>query len=174
MVADGAREDLMHRLLGEGRLPNLQKHIVDRGCYRAALTVFPSTTGPAHIPFVCGIHPGTANIPGYRWLDRALHDRKRRSIFRHRSLNSPRGLMVGKDMDPDRSLSLFEYYERPSSILELIDYCPNQKLYKVIARRLYRIVQAHKSDDWTRVDGMVERLIKKRIREESHCIIGSF
>ena len=174
MVADGARDDLARKLLADGRLPNLQKHIVDRGCYRSALTVFPSTTGPAHIPFVCGIHPGTANVPGYRWLDRALHDRKRRSIYRHRSLNSPRGLLVGRDMDPDKSLSLYQYFEKPSSVLELIDYCPNQPLYKVIARRLYRIVQAHKSDDWSRVDGMVERLIIQRLRAGSKCIIGSF
>jgi len=174
IVADGARDDLTRKLLADGRLPNLQRHIVDRGCYRSALTVFPSTTGPAHIPFVCGIHPGTANIPGYRWLDRALHDRRRRSIHRHRSLNSPRGLLVGRDMDRDKSLSLYEYFEKPSSILELIDYCPNQPLYKVIARRLYRIVQAHHSDDWSRVDGMVERLIVKRIKAGSQCIIGSF
>jgi len=174
MVADGGRDDLTRRLLDEGRLPNIKKHIVDRGCYRTALTVYPSTTGPAHIPFVCGLHPGTANIPGYRWLDRQLHDCKRRSIYRHRSLNSPRGLMVGHDMDPDRSLSLFEYFDKPSSILELIDYCPNQKLYKVIVRRLLRIVQAHKSDDWSRVDNMVEKLIIKRIKAGSECIIGSF
>ncbi|MCX6835615.1 MAG: alkaline phosphatase family protein [candidate division Zixibacteria bacterium] len=93
LVADGARDDLTRQLLEQGRLPNLKKHLVDRGCYRTALTVYPSTTGPAHIPFVCGLHPGTANIPGYRWLDRFEHDRHRRSIYRHRSLNSPRGLL---------------------------------------------------------------------------------
>jgi membrane protein YqaA with SNARE-associated domain len=174
LVADGARDDLMRQLLEQGRLPNLQKHVVDRGCYRTALTVFPSTTGPAHIPFVCGLHPGTANIPGYRWLDRFEHDRRRRSIYRHRSLNSIRGLMVGRDMDPDKSLSLFEYFDNPSSVLELIDYCPNKHLYKIIARRLFRVVQAHKLDDWSRVDTMVEKVVIERIRAGSHCIIGSF
>ncbi len=174
LVADGARDDLTRQLLDNGFLPNIKKHIVDRGCYRTALTVYPSTTGPAHIPFVCGIHPGTANIPGYRWLDRYLHDQKRRSIYRHRSLNSPRGLMVGRDMDHDKSISLYEYYDNPSSVLELIDYCPNKHLYKIIARRLLRIVQAHKSDDWSKVDNMVESVVIKRIRADSHCIIGSF
>ena len=174
LVADGARDDLTRQLLENGFLPNIQKHVVDRGCYRTALTVYPSTTGPAHIPFVCGLHPGTANIPGYRWLDRELHDRHRRSIYRHRSLNSPRGLMVGRDMDPDKSISLYEYFDNPSSVLELIDYCPNKHLYKIIARRLFRIVQAHKSDDWSKVDNMVEAVVIKRIRAGSHCIIGSF
>jgi len=174
VVADGARADLARQLLREGKLPQIQKHVVDRGCFRTALTVFPSTTGPAHIPFVCGIHPGTANVPGYRWLCRETHDRKRRSIFRHRSLNSPRGLMVGRDMDREKSLSLFEYFDKPSSVLELIDYCPNQPLYKIIVRRLLRIVQAHKSDDWSRVDNMVEQQIIKRLRSGSKCVIGSF
>jgi len=174
LVADGARDDLTRRLLNDGRLPNLKKHVIDRGCYRTALTVYPSTTGPAHLPFVCGLHPGTANIPGYRWLDRAVHDRRRRSLYRHRSLNSPRGLMVGRDMDPDRALSLFEYFDKPSSVLELIDYCPNRHLSKVIMRRLLRVVQAHRSDDWSRVDRMVEDLVVKRIRSGSDCIIGSF
>ena len=74
VVADGARADVMRELLFSGRLPNIKKHLVDRGCFRTALTVFPSTTGPAHIPFVCGLHPGTANVPGYRWLCRKTHD----------------------------------------------------------------------------------------------------
>ncbi len=174
MVADGGRADLTRQLLDSGHLPNISKHIVDRGCFRTALTVYPSTTGPAHIPFVCGLHPGTANIPGYRWLDRHLHDRTWRSVYRHRSLNTPRGLIVGHDMDPDKSLSLFEYFDKPSSVLELIDYCPNQKLYKIVLRRLIRIVQAHKSDDWSKVDDLVERQIIKRIKAGSECIIGSF
>lgn len=174
MVADGGRADLTRKLLNAGQLQNIRKHIVERGCFRTALTVYPSTTGPAHIPFVCGLHPGTANIPGYRWLDRNLHDRTWRSIYRHRSLNSPRGLMVGRDMDPEKSMSLFEYFDKPSSILELIDYCPNQKLYKIVVRRLLRIVQAHRSGDWSKVDDLVERQIIKRIKAGSECIIGSF
>ena len=164
----------MKRLLDAGQLPNLSRHLVERGCYRTALTVFPSTTGPAHIPFVCGIHPGTANIPGYRWLDRFVHDRRRRSIYRHRSLNSPRGLLVGRDMDREKSSSLYEYFDKPSSVLELIDYAPNVSLSKVVVRRLLRIVQAHRSDDWRKVDDMVEKLVIKRIRSGSKCVIGSF
>ncbi|MCP4686019.1 MAG: hypothetical protein GY867_11340, partial [bacterium] len=82
--------------------------------------------------------------------------------------------MVGRDMDRDKSLSLFEYFDKPSSVLELIDYCPNQPLYKIIVRRLLRIVQAHKSDDWNKVDDMVEKQIIKRLKAGSKCVIGSF
>jgi membrane protein YqaA with SNARE-associated domain len=174
MVADGGRADLMKQLLDEGRLPNIKQHIVDRGCFKKALSVFPSTTGPAHIPFVSGLHPGTANIPGYRWLCRETHDTRRRDIYRHRSLNSPRGLLLGRDMDPRRGISLYQFFEKPSSVLELVDYCPNKPLYKLIARRLYRIVRAHHTDDWSPVDRMVERHIIKRIKAGSECIVASF
>lgn len=174
LVADGARADLTKQLLDSGRLPNIKKHIVDRGCFRTALSVFPSTTGPAHIPFVSGIHPGTANVPGYRWLCRKTHDAKRRTIYRHRSLNSPCGLLLGRDMDQRKTVSLYQYFDKPSSILELVDYCPNKHLYKLIVRRLLRIVRAHQTDDWDPVDRMVQRLIIKRVNAGSACIIGSF
>lgn len=173
MVADGGRADLMTDLLRTSQLPNIKRHIVDRGCFRTALSVFPSTTGPAHIPFVSGVHPGTANMPGYRWLCRRTHDERRRSMFRHGSLNSPRGMFASRDCHPDCT-SLFEHFERPSSVLELIDLCNTRPLYKVRVRRLLRIMQAHRTGNWDRVDQMVERLVIKRIDADSDCIVASF
>jgi len=174
LVADGARADLMKRLLDQGELPNIKKHITDRGCFRTAMTVFPSTTGPAHIPFVSGIHPGTANVPGYRWLSRSTHDSKRRSIYRHRSLNSPRGLFLGSDMDEEKSTSLFEHFDNPASVLEPVDYCRTQDLNKIIVRRLFYVVRAHKTDDWGPIDKMVERNVIRRIKSDSECVIATF
>ncbi len=173
-MADGGRADLFKSLLDSGDLPHIREHLVDRGCYRTALTVFPSTTGPAHIPFVSGIHPGTANVPGYRWLSRTAHDTRRRSFDRHRSLNTPRGLFLGRDMDPRRSTSLYEHFDKPSSVVELVDYCTNRKLYKVVFRRMFRVVRAHKTSDWQPMDRMVERLVIERIKAGSDCIIASF
>lgn len=174
VVADGARADVMRELLFSGRLPNIKKHLVDRGCFRTALSVFPSTTGPAHIPFVCGLHPGTANVPGYRWLCRKTHDEKRWSFRRHRSLNSPLGLFMGRDMHPEKSTSLFEHFDRPSSILEPVDLCRNRPLYKLIFRRLYHVVRAHQTDDWNPVDRMVEKKVIQRIHAGSECVVAQF
>ena len=174
LVADGGRADLFQRLLEQGDLPNISEHIVSRGTYRTALTVFPSTTGPAHIPFVSGIHPGTANVPGYRWLSRSVHDRRRRSLSRHRSLNTPLGLFLGHDMDVDKSTSVYEYFDKPASVVELVDYCRNRRLYKIVLRRLYRVVRAHQTDDWGPMDRMVERLVIERIRKNYDCIVASF
>jgi predicted AlkP superfamily pyrophosphatase or phosphodiesterase len=58
-------------MLDKGLLPNIDKHVAKRGeVVRNAVTVFPSTTGPAHAPFLTGAFPGPLNMPGIRWFDR--------------------------------------------------------------------------------------------------------
>jgi Type I phosphodiesterase / nucleotide pyrophosphatase len=70
VLIDGARADLVRDLLDRGDLPNLARHVVEPGGFTVGATVFPSTTGVAYLPFLYGVYPGTANIPGIRWLDR--------------------------------------------------------------------------------------------------------
>ena len=41
-----------------------------RGGRTRAITVFPSTTSVAYLPFLTGCTPGHCNIPSIRWLDR--------------------------------------------------------------------------------------------------------
>jgi hypothetical protein len=45
--------------------------VIEPGGLTVGTSVFPSTTGVAYIPFLFGRFPGTTNIPGIRWLDRA-------------------------------------------------------------------------------------------------------
>ncbi len=71
ILVDGARADVFYRMIGQGLLPNIEKHVTKRGqMVKNAVTVFPSTTGPAHAPFLTGAFPGTLNMPGIRWFDR--------------------------------------------------------------------------------------------------------
>ncbi len=69
-MADGARSDIMQELLAAGELPAIEERIVGPGSMVDATTVFPSTTGPAYLPFLTGCFPGTADLPGIRWFDR--------------------------------------------------------------------------------------------------------
>src|SRR5712691_9100727 len=70
VLVDGARADIVRDLLDRGDLPNLARHVVEPGGITVGASVFPSTTGVAYLPFLYGVYPGTANIPGIRWLDR--------------------------------------------------------------------------------------------------------
>src|SRR5438309_11305071 len=70
VLVDGARADVVRDLLERGDLPHLARHVVESGGFTVGTSVFPSTTGVAYLPFLYGVYPGTANIPGIRWLDR--------------------------------------------------------------------------------------------------------
>lgn len=72
VLVDGARPDVLEMLRERGDLPNLTRHVIERGGCTTGTSVFPSTTGVGYIPFLFGRYPGTAGIPGIRWLDRAL------------------------------------------------------------------------------------------------------
>src|SRR5438445_268350 len=70
VLVDGARADVVRDLLDGGGLPNLARHVVEPGGIRVGSSVFPSPIGVAYLPFLYGVYPGPANIPGIRWLDR--------------------------------------------------------------------------------------------------------
>lgn len=75
--------------------------MIDRGAYRRASSTFTSTTGPAHLPILTGCFPGTANVPGYRWFDRAAY---RPGLpagpWCLRSYNGPEAFLYPRDLDP--------------------------------------------------------------------------
>lgn len=73
MILDGARPDVLAHLAAAGDLPNLSRHLLEPGGSVPATTVFPSTTGVAYLPFLTGCFPGTADVPGIRWLDVARY-----------------------------------------------------------------------------------------------------
>ena len=69
LLVDGLRPDVAERSLAAGDLPNLAA-MVRTGAINRAITVFPSTTSVAYLPFLTGCTPGSCNIPSIRWLDR--------------------------------------------------------------------------------------------------------
>src|SRR5512135_3434392 len=88
LLADGARADVVARLAAAGQLPVLKKHFIDRGGMATATSVFPTVSGPAHLPLLAGVHPGTANLPGIRWAERPTAGRGR-FLGRTRSYMAP-------------------------------------------------------------------------------------
>jgi hypothetical protein len=71
ILVDGLRADVFREMLDAGALPNIKRHLVDRGALvETCVSTFPSTTGPAHLPFITGAMPGRNDCPGLRWVDR--------------------------------------------------------------------------------------------------------
>lgn len=70
LVADGARPDTLFGAMDAGALPALAA-LRARGGATTLTSVFPSVTGSAYTPFLMGLHPGRAGLPGLRWYDRA-------------------------------------------------------------------------------------------------------
>jgi hypothetical protein len=88
LLVDGARADVVARMAEAGELPTLKKHFVDRGGMATATSVFPTVSGPAHLPVLTGMHPGSVNLPGIRWAERPVGGRGR-FLGRTRSYMAP-------------------------------------------------------------------------------------
>lgn len=70
ILVDGLRADLFSEMLEKNELPNIKRYLVDRGVSAECVGTLPSTTGPAHLPFLTGTLPGRNNVTGIRWVDR--------------------------------------------------------------------------------------------------------
>ncbi len=105
-MVDGARVDVLTDLISKGELPNM-KRIMDEGTFRKATTCFPSTTGPAYLPFLTGHFPGTMNITGIRWFDKKEFKRSRLNKYAMRSYCGPEAAWLNGDLPVEKS-TLFE------------------------------------------------------------------
>lgn len=72
LLVDGLRPDVAEAALARGELPALAALTGADGRTRG-VTVFPSTTSVAYLPFLTGCTPGRCNIPSIRWLDRQAY-----------------------------------------------------------------------------------------------------
>lgn len=115
---DGARYDLFKKFLSEGSLPNIQKYLLKRGELQKALSTFPSTTGPAYLPFLTGKTPGECNIPGIRWFDKNFLDGEKR--LRHRSYVGLESRFLNSDLSPHVT-TIFECIPRSFNLYNPID-----------------------------------------------------
>ncbi len=117
LLLDGARSDVFRRLLREGLLPNIQEHVVGRGTLLDGVTTFPSTTGPAYLPFLTGCYAGTVGVPGIRWLDKQRLGAGSRGW--RRSYMGYEAVHFNRDFSPSCP-TLFELFQRPLNIYNLV------------------------------------------------------
>jgi hypothetical protein len=101
LLVDGLRPDVAEARLAAGELPHLAAMVAEGGHTRA-ITVFPSTTSVAYLPFLTGCTPGRCNVPSIRWLDRQAYGgrwwREREAVRSYCGYQAPR---LDADIAPD-------------------------------------------------------------------------
>lgn len=127
ILIDGVPYGVFKDLLENGALPNIEKHVIARGSFKKVVSAFPTASGPAHIPFLMGLFPGTANIPGLRWLSKTEFERpyryRRPGICNYAGIN---GLTMEADLPTGPTL--FDFFTPVSSIYNPLPRgCPSSK-----------------------------------------------
>jgi len=163
-LADGARGDIFHDKLAQGLLPNISRYIVEPGQAETILTVFPSTTGAAYLPYLTGCHPGTLNVPGIRWFDRDHYDRYGWSFKSFRSYVGLETYLMNRDIRPGTK-TLFDLVDRPVNILNNIGRVKSSQ-DKTRFSRIWYLYYAHLTDHWSFVDQAMTKKVLKAIDED--------
>lgn len=174
LLADGARADIFEHLLSKGDLPNVSKYIVERGTYINAVTVFPSTTGPAYIPYLLGKYPGHCNMPGIRWFDRYEFSKNMFSLKGFRSYIGPEAYLMNKDISANGTPTIFEQIPRSVSILNEITKGLSLKGDKTKLSKIFYKIKSHFTNNCDEVDEAAGRMLLKCLDEDPQFIFCVF
>ena len=164
IMADGARADVFSDLLKRGELPNISKYIIEKGSYRDAVTVFPSTTGPAYTPYILGKYPGRCNLPGIRWMDRNKYEEKKLSFERFRSYIGLETYFMNSDISTDNK-TVFEIFPRSVNIFNELSRGVSFKNDKTMFSKLFYKVKSHFTDKTNEVDLVAERILLQSLNQ---------
>ena len=152
LMVDGWTSDLFAEMLERGELPNVKEHLVDRGTMvEHCVGTFPSTTGPAHLPFFTGTLPGSNNVPGLRWVDRSAN-----SLRDYLTLEA---LLIDKDYSP-MATTLFEFLagQKTLSIFEFV-WRGASSVVRIPAKALWWV----RSDEfWEKFDAEAVEVVEDR------------
>ncbi len=151
LLADGSRPDVMKELLDRGELPAIQKHLSEGGSHLEAVTAFPSTTGPAYMPFLTGCLPATCNVPGIRWVDKVRFAKSRFHLGRFRSYVGPETYLMGGDMRRDLA-TLFELLPRSYNIFNSVNKGVRFQHNMTRLSRFWYWYYGHLTDRWNFID----------------------
>ncbi len=101
IMADGARPDVLRALAKSGEIPHLAGGLLAESYDYEGVTVLPSVSNVGYVPMLTGQYPGTANVPGVRWVDKSKFTSGRLLLQGHRSYMAPSHLKLNGDLSPD-------------------------------------------------------------------------
>ena len=107
ILADGVRPDVLRSLAAAGEIPHIARSFYKEGYCYEGVTVLPSVSSVAYVPMLTGQYPGTANIPGLRWVDKAKFRRDKLFLKGHRSYIAPAHMRMDSDLSTELE-TLFE------------------------------------------------------------------
>jgi len=113
ILADGARPDVLRALAESGKLPHMGNGLLAEGFQYTGVTVLPSVTSVAYLPMLTGHYPGTANVPGIRWVEKSEFRSGALFLKGHRSYIGSAHGRLDDDLSPDLE-TIFEL--NPSSL----------------------------------------------------------
>lgn len=164
ILADGARPDVLQEEMAAGKMPHLAR-LSAKGAATRMTSCFPSTTGPAYLPYLTGCFPGTCNIPGIRWFDKKNYSEKGWGFRSFRSYCGWESLFFDSDMNPEIKTA-WEYFEKPRGIFAGVTKGLPAKHDLTKRSRLWHYYYAHLTDRWSFIDkaayGYLEKLIAKK------------
>lgn len=165
-LLDGFRPDVLKELVDRNQLPHLKELFFDRGTFWTGTTVFPSTTGPAYLPVVTGCYPGTCNVPGIRWVDRAHFKNGNWNKKGTRSYVGYESFYFNHDISP-KAKTAFEIFDDHLSINNMVNRGVKKenepsKLYASLM-----ILVAKLTHKWDMVDELASKLTEKHFETKS-------
>ncbi len=169
LLLDGAKPDVLAQLLAAKKLPNIQKYFVEAGTFQTMLTAFPSTTGPAYLPYLTGQSPGACNIPGIRWFDKNQYAKTGWGFKSFRSYCGFEAGFFAKDCAPDIQ-TLWEIFPDAVNIFGGVKkgLAAKQDLTKY--SRVWRFLQAHQSHNWQRADAFVQKKLMSVLKSSTNTL----
>lgn len=164
ILADGARPDVLQEEMQKGKLPHLAK-IAQNGTQQTMLTCFPSTTGPAYLPYLTGAFPGTCNIPGIRWFDKPTYAKKGWGFKSFRSYCGLESMLFDRDMNPD-IVTAWDIFDKSKSIFNGVTKGLPKSKDLTAKDRIFLFYYAHLTDRWNFIDEAVYAKLKTVIDEK--------
>ena len=165
ILADGARPDVLFDLEAKGDLPNLSKEFKEKGTAKTMLSCFPSTTGPAYLPYVTGAFPGTCNVPGIRWFDKARYAKKGWGFGSFRSYCGLEADLFDSDMNQDIKTA-WEIFPNSKSIYNGVRKGLPKKRDITSSTRTWHYYYAHLTDRWSYIDDKAYEHLKSQIQKK--------
>jgi hypothetical protein len=167
LVADGLRPDVFDEAVRAGEVPELAT-LRDASGPNVVTTVFPSVTGMAYVPFLTGMHPAEAGLPGLRWYDRS---RAVSALIGHaRSYVGPQIRRIDADLSP-AATTLYERVDGRALGVESVVTrgLPKRNQLDRGWRCAARVIHAHVTGDvarWSRLEQDLAGTLVARVRRE--------